>query len=133
MVGRNLMLHVSDSMLVKRRGFASSRFKPLGAAMNHGIALNDFYQIDGVKHGNIHAHPINVSVESVQAYLSLKYPRRAHQLPRLTRLAAWAGATMHAEKTYFASVVDDLPYADNGIVATDGADDRITYTYSIRD
>jgi choline dehydrogenase-like flavoprotein len=133
MVGRNLMLHVSDSMLVRRRGVSSSRFKPLGAAMNHGIALNDFYQIAGVKHGNIHAHPVNMSVDSVEKYLSLKYPRRARQIPRVTKLVAWIGATVHAEKSYFATVVDDLPYADNGILPTDSANDHVAYTYTVRD
>jgi choline dehydrogenase-like flavoprotein len=131
-VGRNLMLHVSDSLLVKRRGL-SSRLKPLGAAMNHGLALNDFYTIDGVKHGNVHAHPISLSPESVFKYLQLKYPRRVRQWPRTARSAAWIGATVHAEKTYFATVLDDLPYADNGIRAADSSGDHIAYSYTVRD
>jgi choline dehydrogenase-like flavoprotein len=133
MVGRNLMLHVSDSMLVKRRGFSSSRLKPLGSPMNHGISLNDFYEIDGVKHGNVHAHPISVSPDSVHKYLLLKYPRRVHQWPRTARLAAWIGATANAEKSYFATVVDDLPYADNAILPLDSSGDHIAYTYTVRD
>jgi len=133
MVGRNLMLHVSDSLLVKRRGVSPSRLRPLAEGMNHGIAVNDFYQIDGVKHGNVHAHPTGVSQAAVEAFLRLKYPRRASQFPAAVRLAAWIGASIHAEKTYFATIVDDLPYGDNRVLPDPSNDDRMAYAYSIRD
>lgn len=101
--------------------------------MNHGIALNDFYEISGVKHGNIHAHPVNMTAESVAAYLSMKYPRRVQQMPRIAKLVAWIGAKMHAEKTHFFSVVEDLPCADNSVVPTPSVSDHITYKYTVRD
>ena len=52
LVGRNLMLHASDFLLLrlKRGGLG------LAADMIHGLSLNDFYVRDGVKLGNVHAH-----------------------------------------------------------------------------
>jgi choline dehydrogenase-like flavoprotein len=52
LVGRNLMLHVSDTLLVRSREFDGVVNKHL----NHGLALNDFYIKDHQKLGNIHAH-----------------------------------------------------------------------------
>jgi choline dehydrogenase-like flavoprotein len=51
MVGRNLMFHASDFMLVCPR-------KPpeFSGRMTHGISLNDFYLQETTKLGNIHAH-----------------------------------------------------------------------------
>jgi len=52
MVGRNLMLHVSDLLSVEFSEFSG----PLNGRLGHGLSLNDFYVYDGVKLGNIHAH-----------------------------------------------------------------------------
>jgi choline dehydrogenase-like flavoprotein len=51
-VGRNLMLHVSDSLLVRFRDGDPVR----NDAFNHGITFNDFYEDAGAKLGNVHAH-----------------------------------------------------------------------------
>jgi choline dehydrogenase-like flavoprotein len=48
-------------------------------------------------------------------------------------MAAWIGATIHAEKTYFATIVDDLPYAENRVLPEPSADDRMAYAYTIHD
>jgi choline dehydrogenase-like flavoprotein len=133
MVGKNLMLHVSDSLLVKRRGLSTSRLRSLGSPINHGIGINDFYHIDGIKHGNIHAHPVSVSRGSVESYLRLKYPRRAKQFPAAIAIASCIGAGIHAEKTYFATIVEDLPYAENRILPDRSVDDRMAYSYTIHD
>lgn len=133
MVGRNLMLHVSDSLLVKRQGLSRSRLTPLQGPMNHGIGINDFYTIDGVKHGNIHAHPTSVSAQNIMAYLTIRYPQRVRQFPAVARLAAQAAAVIHAEKTYFATIVDDLPYAENRVLPDASSDDRMSYAYTVHD
>lgn len=133
MVGRNLMLHVSDSLLVRRRDGVLSRLRPMAGTMNHGIGINDFYQIDGIKHGNIHTHPVPVSHDSVKAYLRLNYPRRARQFPPAVTVAAWIGAIIYAGDTYFTTVVDDLPYAENRVLPDQSVDDHMAYTYTIHD
>jgi len=52
LVGRNLMLHVSDTLLVR-----SERFKGvMNNCLNHGIGLNDFYVDNRKKLGNVHVH-----------------------------------------------------------------------------
>jgi len=52
MVGRNLMVHVSDSLLV----CVPDQIGLLNPLLAHGIALNDFYVRDSVKLGSLHAH-----------------------------------------------------------------------------
>ena len=101
MVGRNLMLHVSDTVMLKHPGVS-------GHDMSHGIGLNDFYVIDGVKHGNIHAHPTN---------------GRRSFLRRMLR----------SNRTPFSTIVDDLPYLDNRVLAGDATGDSIACSYTVHD
>ncbi len=51
LVRRNLMLHATDQVFVRT-------IDPVETApMGHGISLNDYYLVDGIKLGNLHAHP----------------------------------------------------------------------------
>ncbi len=52
LVGRNLMLHVSDALLVRSEAFKGV----VNNSLNHGLALNDFYVDNRKKLGNVHAH-----------------------------------------------------------------------------
>jgi choline dehydrogenase-like flavoprotein len=54
MVGRNLMAHVSDRLLMA--------FSADNSSLNNGVSVNDFYTRDGVKLGNIHAHAMSFPV-----------------------------------------------------------------------
>ena len=40
---------------------------------------------------------------------------------------------MQAEKTYFATIVDDLPYAENRVLPEPSAGDGMAYVYTIHD
>jgi choline dehydrogenase-like flavoprotein len=108
LVGKHLMLHASGLFEARtvRRSF--SRLTTAEGAMNHGIGLNDFYHIDGIKHGNIHAH------------------------------AQAGGRTNHADaagqdSTMFATIVEDQPYADNCVLPDSSTADEVSYTYTIRE
>lgn len=54
LVGRQLMVHVSDQILVRPRASVPAR------EISHGIGLNDYYVVEGEKFGNVHAHPIEL-------------------------------------------------------------------------
>ncbi len=54
LVGRNLMMHVSDRLLVRVEGHDDL----VNASLSNGFSLNDFYVRDGLKLGNIHAHAV---------------------------------------------------------------------------
>jgi choline dehydrogenase-like flavoprotein len=103
MVGRNLMLHASDYVWVGPPRADAPPTAPLQSAMSHGIGVNDFYVIGGVKHGNIHAHP------------------RVQRTPE------------GESRTQFATIVEDLPYADNRVLAEHSTADHIAYAYHVRD
>jgi len=125
LVGRNLMLHVSDFLLVRLK-------KRLGLdpEMHHGISLNDFYVRDGTKLGNVHAHSTPVAREATQAFLQM-HKRWINRLPERIRAAiASAGAYLHRGSTIFSTVVEDLPYVENRVVPRAGSDDHVTYEYT---
>jgi choline dehydrogenase-like flavoprotein len=125
LVGRNLMLHVSDFFLLRLRR------SPLGieAAMHHGLSLNDFYVHGDVKLGNIHAHAVTVAPETTQAFLQL-HQRWINRLPGRVRSAiASAAAYLQRGATVFATVVEDLPYAENRVTPRPWDDGEVTYEY----
>ena len=126
LVGRNLMLHVSDFLLLglKRSPLA------LDAAMQHGLSLNDFYVRDGTKLGNVHAHSVPVAPEATQAFLQM-HQRWINRLPARARSAiASFGSYLRRGSTVFATVVEDLPYAANRVTPRPWSDDEIGYEYT---
>jgi choline dehydrogenase-like flavoprotein len=105
LVGRNLMLHVSDHLMVRFHGFRGL----LNTLLQHGLSVNDFYFVDGTKLGTIQAHAADVGV-GTQFY----------------------GADDGAGTVVFHTVVEDFPYWENRIAPTPGslADVRWEYSYS---
>jgi choline dehydrogenase-like flavoprotein len=99
MVGRNLMFHVLDSLLVH---FNDLHGQP-NALLNHGLALNDFYTRDGVKLGNIQAHAAN--------------------------LGQFLGEDTLASKAHFFTILEDFPYMTNRVMPKRGGDDGVCWEY----
>ncbi|MGO9452550.1 MAG: FAD-dependent oxidoreductase [Candidatus Binataceae bacterium] len=129
LVGRNLMLHVSDFFLLRLRG------APLGlsALMNHGLSLNDFYVNRGTKLGNVHAHATRMSPAGVEAFLRL-HVKRLNSLPApIMSALASLGAYMHRSAIVSATIVEDLPYPVNRVTAKAGSDDDVVYEYRYPD
>ena len=125
LVGRNLMLHVSDFLLLRLKR------SPLGleAAMQHGISLNDFYVREGTKMGNVHAHSVPIAQESTQAFLQM-HMRWINRLPARVRSAiASFSSYLQRGSTVFATVLEDLPYTANCIRPRQWSDDEVTYEY----
>jgi choline dehydrogenase-like flavoprotein len=126
LVGRNLMLHVSDFLLLRLKR------SPLGleAAMQHGISLNDFYVHGGTKIGNVHAHSVPVAPEATQAFLQM-HQRWINRLPaRVGSAIASFGSYLQRGATVFATVVEDLPYTSNRVMPRPWSDDEVAYEYA---
>jgi choline dehydrogenase-like flavoprotein len=125
MVGRNLMLHASDFLLVRSR----RNPRGLAPAMNHGLSLNDFYTHEGVKLGNIHVHPVPVTREMTLAFMRM-HMKRVNRLPRpLLSAAAAAGALLHRSSLAFSTVLEDLPYTCNRVLARKDGEAGVAYDY----
>ena len=129
LVGRNLMLHTSDMVAIKPTG------RPATAGPQKSIALNDFYLVDGVKLGTFQTMGVAVDRWQIFSYLRAKESRdpkwwRPLVRPFLRPASAAAGLYFqHAG--VFATIVEDLPYADNHVVpdATTPSGMRFHYRY----
>ena len=106
-VGRYLMCHVADSLLLsfdEPHGFANE-------LLNHGLSLNDFYLRDGAKLGNIHAHAADCA------------GFRDSLLP-----CDENGAT-----ALFHTIVEDFPHAENRVTPAADSDDGVCWQYELPD
>jgi choline dehydrogenase-like flavoprotein len=123
MVGRNLMLHASDFLLVQSKRNQGG-VKPV---MNHGLSLNDFYSHDGAKLGNIHVHPVPVTRDMTLAFMRM-HMKRLNRLPLpVLSAAAAVGAAVHRSSLVFSTVLEDLPYLCNRVVTRKEA--GVAYDY----
>jgi choline dehydrogenase-like flavoprotein len=139
LVGRNLMLHAANFVFVRLKRPAPG----LGFRMNYGLSLNDFYVHDGIKLGNIHAHPTVTRDEGMRFLLQY------YLLPSKTgsgsrRWAAYLPGTLLSMMTSmsrflcrpwtsFAAIIEDLPYPENYVAAKAASVEDIVYTYRYPD
>lgn len=105
MVGRNLMLHVSDEIHVKFVGLDG----PLNAQLSNGLAVNDFYSWQGVKLGNIHLHAERSGAQAEVGY------------------AVESGTAL------FSTIVEDFPYPENRVLLESGNPEEISWQYTYPD
>jgi choline dehydrogenase-like flavoprotein len=103
MVGRNLMLHVSDLLSVRFKGLRGL----LNGRLHHGLSLNDFYVRDGFKLGNIHAHAMDLT-------------QAMNGLPGLDNSAGIA---------LFSTIVEDFPYLQNRVIPKAGSEEEVFWEY----
>ena len=106
MVGRNLMFHASDHLLVRFPDLDG----PLNTRMRHGVSLNDFYCVDGTKLGTIQAHAAFVGLDAQRF-----------------------GSDDRVGSAIFHTIVEDFPDAGNRVVPAPGSDDAISWEYSYPD
>jgi choline dehydrogenase-like flavoprotein len=130
MVGRNLMLHAGDFLAVRPK-------KRLSAdGPKKALALNDFYLRGGRTLGTFQSVGVGVSAGSVLGFLRdalARDPRWWGPLAKpFLRVVARCSAWYFRGATVFATIVEDLPYAENRIVL-DPADPngfRFEYQYT---
>jgi choline dehydrogenase-like flavoprotein len=103
------MLHVSDFLYVR---FNQLRGRgPLNGQLHHGLSINDFYAIEGLKLGNIHAHAIDYA-ELIASDLK---PDEAD------------GTAI------FATIVEDFPYPCNRVLPKHGTVAEVCWEYTYPD
>ena len=130
LVGRNLMLHTSDFLMVdqKENRDATGPVK--------SITLNDFYTHNGQKLGALQSvglRAVPPIILSYLRYLEEKDPswlrrRTTSFLPKISELAS-----KHFQRSSaFSTIVEDLPYRHNGIELDTNSPNgfRFHYTYT---
>lgn len=142
LVGRNLMLHVSDF-------FAIAPLKNLsGEGPQKSLALNDFYFADGEKLGTFQTAGMAVELGQIMQYMrdsaerepawwrKLASPRpvwwRKLSSPAVRLVALMMQHVFNFKSAaVWASIIEDLPYRENRIVADAQAKNgmRIEYRY----
>jgi choline dehydrogenase-like flavoprotein len=107
MVGRNLMVHVSDLLAVQFNALRG----PLNGHLHHGLSLNDFYVRDGFKLGNIHAH-------------AMDFTQLTSGLPSLDDSTG---------TVLFSTIVEDFPYLENRVTPKRGSEEEVCWEYTYPD
>lgn len=129
-VGRNLMLHTSDFLVVDQRDERSA------IGPRKSLTLNDFYHAGGTKLGTLQTVGLPLAAPFILTYLRYveeKDPRwwRRRVSPFLPKVAETA-AHLFRRGSLFSTIVEDLPYAQNRVVPDSGAPNgrRFEYTYA---
>ena len=130
LVGKNLMRHHVDLYVLKSPipGLLDNRHKEL--------AFNDFYHADGTKLGSVQSFgrlpPAPLLVESMQQELRDAGRSWAAALLKPAKpLLRKVLGRMANQSLVLASIVEDLPYADNRIAPL-GSDGKLGLRYRIR-
>lgn len=127
LVGRNLMVHSGDMIAIR----PDARGSTLGPTKS--LSLNDFYVCEGRKLGNLQSVGIPVSMGVVLAHLRAvvdRDPRRWMKLTRpFLRVIAHLGALYFRNAVVFGSIVEDLPYHENRVVADPEAKNGMRFEY----
>jgi len=129
-VGRNLMLHTSDFLIVDQ----SKKRSAVGPIKS--LSLNDFYYNDGKKLGTMQSVGVPMVAPFILEYLQYtqeKDPRWQTRLlgNHLSSIADIAARTF-VRSSLFSTIVEDLPYLENRVLADPNAPNgmRFEYTYS---
>jgi choline dehydrogenase-like flavoprotein len=122
LVGRNLMMHVSDTLLLTLK-----RPRPaLGPELTHGVSFNDFYEYEGEKLGNVHAHGVPITGDAIFSFMRT-HRRELDRVPtRIVRQLAKVGARLNRPSVVFSTLLEDLPYDCNRVRA---AGDTAAFEY----
>lgn len=106
MLGRNLMTHVSDILVVRMKGLGGV----INGRLRNGISMNDFYSRNGIKLGNIHAHAADLAFffEDKDSTFCLDDS---------------AGSAL------FFTIVEDFPYLQNRVTLKPGTQGEVHWKY----
>jgi len=135
LVGRFLMRHFVDLYAVSTPQRAGSD------AISKQLAFNDFYLRDSVKLGSVQSFGDMPPAEVIVASLVQDLRDGPHGwLARFAEIAQpilrKAMGRLFGRSTMLASILEDLPYADNRVTASASADDsdaRMSISYRVRD
>jgi len=127
MVGRNLMFHASDFILVRPRRSLSA------VGPKKALALNDFYVSDGRKLGTFQSVGISIGQGAILYFLRgtmEKSPAWQRKLASpFLRAISIIAARYFRDATVFASIIEDLPYAENRVLPDPQAKNGMRFEY----
>ncbi|MFV0302042.1 MAG: GMC oxidoreductase, partial [Paracoccus sp. (in: a-proteobacteria)] len=131
LVGRNLMFHLSEMIAIwPDRGIRSS-------GPSRAISLRDLYFVGNQRFGLIQSMGIDsdygLILHAMRQRFDTSALRRARPLRPLLRLAPWVAMRALGPAKIFVGVLEDLPYAQNRVVADPGDPDRISFRYHFSD
>lgn len=130
LVGRNLMMHVSDFIALRPR-----RQLP-AEGPRKAMVFNDFYVYEGKKLGTVQSGPIRVNYNYVLYFLRSVWDRapRGWLQPfrPLLRIAALVGAFLFRKAAVYATILEDLPYDDNRVELDPSALNGMRFEYTRR-
>jgi choline dehydrogenase-like flavoprotein len=126
-VGRNLMFHTSDMIAIRPDRGGST------AGPHKSLALSDFRIVDGRRLGTLQSVGMPVTPGVVLGFLrSLadEHPTWWRELSRpFLRAVAHAAAFHFRHSVVFASIVEDLPYAENRVLLDPDAASGMRFEY----
>jgi choline dehydrogenase-like flavoprotein len=126
-VGRNLMLHATDFIAVRPRRAGTAE------GPKKALAVNDFYIWNGRKLGTFQSVGAEVDRGYVLDYLRsliAKAPRWQRRLVRpVIGLVARIAAVYFRNAAVYATIVEDLPYFENRVVADPQAPNGMRFEY----
>jgi choline dehydrogenase-like flavoprotein len=128
LVGRNLMMHTSDFIAMRPSKTLDAR------GPGKAISASDLFVRNGRKLGTLQSLGMPVTPGSINAFLRGKAERDPKSLLTLggtfgRKVASRVGAALFSSANVFASVVEDLPYADNRIVLDPSASNGMRFVY----
>lgn len=130
-VGRNLMMHVSDFAALQ-----SPHDLPADGPAK-AISFNDLYSHEGLKLGSFQSVGMPISAGVIEFFLRSRAARSGSAIPvvapLLCKIAARLGARAFRSASVFASIIEDLPYANNRIVLDSSNVNGMRFEYDYPD
>jgi choline dehydrogenase-like flavoprotein len=130
-VGRNLMLHATDLVIVDPGEWRSA------VGPRKALTLNDFYDDEGHKLGTFQTVGRRLDPPIIEALLTAaadRDPARWYRpRPNLAARAARMAARRLGSATLMATIVEDLPYADNRVIPDAGHPNGMRFEYRYTD
>jgi len=130
LLGRNLMLHTSDFLTVEPEDLYSY------GVPRKSITVNDFYFADGQKLGTVQSVAFPLSPLFIEAYFGYMVPREPlrwmRYKPEFFARAAQLGAHYLRRAIVMGTILEDLPYPENRVVADSKAANGMRFEYQYK-
>lgn len=131
LVGRNLMMHVSDFIALRPRRQLSAE------GPRKAMVFKDFCVHEGTKLGTVQSGPIRVHYYYVLYFLRMVWDRapRGWLQPfrPLLRIVAGVGAFLFRKAAVYATILEDLPYHENRVELDPSSPNGMRFEYTRKD
>jgi hypothetical protein len=125
------MFHASDFIAVWPRG------RPDGSGPRKTLAFRDFYEVDGVRLGEVQSTGMTAGYGNVLFALRSMFDRsvlgRFPWLRHGLRIPAYVGARLLGAATVFATIVEDHPMEGNRVLLDPASPGGFRFVYMIDD